>query len=156
MSKTDYSDYSLIINAPIEAVFEVVDSDEHIKKWLDGFIENKYEENFDPENPVGHKFKQKLKEGDEIQEFEGEIISYKRPKEIGIRLKHTSFTVDVYYRFFLEGTNQTRLDYECKLEMHSLVTKMTSIFINWFTKRELIKQMSSLKKYAEDRFDGVL
>lgn len=37
MSKTKYS---LIIHAPIEAVFEVVDSDAHIKEWMEGFIEN--------------------------------------------------------------------------------------------------------------------
>ncbi|PGS48383.1 SRPBCC family protein [Bacillus sp. AFS041924] len=150
------TNYSLVISAPIEAVFEVVDSDKHIKKWMDGFIENTYDENFNRENPVGHKFKQKLKEGGKIQEYEGEIISYVPPKELGVRLKHSTFTVEAIYRFHSEGTNLTRLDYECRLEMHSIVSKMMGFLFSWFTKRILVKQMSSLKKYAEERFDGLL
>ncbi|MEH7403404.1 MULTISPECIES: SRPBCC family protein [Bacillaceae] len=148
--------YSLTINAPIEAVFEVVDSDEHLKKWMDGFIENKYDENFNREKPVGHKFKQKLEEDGEIREYDGEIISYSPPKELGIRLKHTNFTADAVYRFFSVESNQTRVDYECSLEMSSVVAKMTGFIFSWFTKRIVVKQMSSLKEYAEKRFDGVL
>ena len=153
MKKTTYN---LLIDVPIEAVFEVVDSDEHIKQWMEGFIENVYEKDFDRENPVGKKFKQKLKEGGKIQEYEGEILSYHRPKELGIRLKHDSFTVDVYYRFSSSGSNQTRLEYECEVEMHSNMTKVVGFLFSWFTKRILEKQMNSLKKYAEDRFDGQL
>jgi uncharacterized protein YndB with AHSA1/START domain len=153
MKKTNYS---LIINAPIEAVFEVVDSDEHIKKWLEGFVENIYDKDFNRENPVGQKFRQKLKEGGKIQEYEGEILSYHRPKELGIRLKQSSFAVDVYYRFFTAGTNQTRLDYECNIEMNSFLTKIMGFLFSWFTKRILVKQMDSLKKYAEKRFDGII
>ncbi|PEJ57345.1 MULTISPECIES: SRPBCC family protein [unclassified Bacillus (in: firmicutes)] len=150
MSKT--TNYSLTINAPIEAVFEVIDSDEHMKKWMDGFIENQYDENYNRENPVGHKFKQKLKEDDEIQEYEGEIISYKPPTELSVRLKHSNFTVDAIYHLSSIGANQTNLDYECKLEMES----MMGFIFSWFEKRTLVKQLDRLKKYAEERFDGVL
>lgn len=148
--------YSQIINAPIEAVFEVVDSEEHVKKWLVGFVENIYEENFNRDNPVGIKFKQRLKEGGKIQEYDGEILSYKRPNVLGMRLKNPSFTVDVFYRFASVGNNQTRLDYECNLKMNSFLSKLMGSLFSWFTARILKKQMSSLKKYAEGRFDGIL
>ncbi|WP_142288188.1 SRPBCC family protein [Bacillus sp. EAC] len=150
------SNYSIIINAPIGAVFEVVDSDDHVKNWLEGFIENIYEGDFDRENPVGKKFKQRLKEGNKIQEYNGEILSYKRPKELGLRLMHSSFTVDVYYRFSSVEKNQTRLDYECKLVLHSFLARSMGFIFNWFSKRMLSKQMAELKKYAEARFDGVI
>jgi uncharacterized protein YndB with AHSA1/START domain len=148
--------YSEVINAPIEAVFEVVDSEEHVKNWLDGFVENIYEENFNRDHPIGAKFKQRLKEGGKIQEYDGEILSYKRPKELGMRLKHPSFSVDVYYRFSSVGNNQTRLDFECNLKMNSFLSKLMGSIFSWFTARILKKQISSLKKYAEGRFDGVL
>ncbi|WP_286143792.1 hypothetical protein [Bacillus sp. UNCCL81] len=40
--------------------------------------------------------------------------------------------------------------------MSSVVAKMTGFIFSWFTKRIVVKQMSSLKEYAEKRFDGVL
>lgn len=146
--------YSMVINAPINSVFEVVDSEEHLKKWMAGFVDNIHEENFDYENPVGKKFKQRLKEGGKIQEYEGEVLSYNRPKELGIRLKHSSFQVDVYYYFTSVETNQTRLDYECKVEMYSSIAKVMGFLFSWFTKRILTKQLNDLKAYAEKRFDG--
>lgn len=150
------STYSQLINAPIEKVFEVVDSDNHIKNWMEGFIENVYEKDFDTNHPVGGKFKQKLKEGGKIQEYDGQIISYNRPKELGIRLMSPSFDVDVYYRFFSEGNEKTRLEYECNLKMHSFIAQIMGSLFSWFTKRIHIKQINALKSYAEKRFDGVL
>ena len=147
--------YSQVIKAPINTVFEVVNSDEHIKKWMEGFVENIYEDDFDYENPVGKKFIQRLEEDGKIQEYDGEVLSYNRPKELGIRLKHSSFQVDVYYRFSSVETDQTRLDFECNVEMYSSMAKMVGFLYSWFTKRILIKQMNDLKEYAEKRFDGV-
>jgi len=147
--------YSQVIKAPINTVFEVVNSDEHIKKWMGGFVENIYEDDFDYENPVGKKFIQRLEEDGKIQEYDGEVLSYNRPKELGIRLKHSSFQVDVYYRFSSVETDQTRLDFECNVEMYSSMAKMVGFLYSWFTKRILIKQMNDLKEYAEKRFDGV-
>src|SRR5260370_25395181 len=102
--------YSIEINAPIEMVFDLIDDPEKIKKWMDGLEEISCPEERNPDNPVGTKFRQKIKEGRHTQEFDGEVVGYEKPKNLSIQVANKYCAVLVDYNLSPIATG-TRLDY---------------------------------------------
>lgn len=140
--------YSMDINAPIERVFQFIDEEEKTKLWIEELVGNTYIGTFDPKNPVGAKFKQKLKEGGRIAEYDGEVLAYQKPNLLSIRLGNKMFSVDVTYRLS-KIPNGTHIDYICKQTFHSLIARITGTLFSGFMNRVFRKQMTKLKEMAE-------
>jgi uncharacterized protein YndB with AHSA1/START domain len=140
--------YTMDIHAPIDKVFECIDNDELLKKWMHGLVEVVYVLEPDNNHPVGTKFTHKIKEGGKVREYDGEVIAYEKPSLLGVRLSPPMFTVDVYYRLSTIE-NGTRLHYECMLTYHNWFAKLIGSVFSWFSKKILHKQMNSLKELAE-------
>jgi hypothetical protein len=140
--------YMIDIEAPIHKVFECINNDELIKQWMHGLQEVIYVSELNKDNPVGVKFKHKIKEGAKIQEYDGEIIAYEKPNLLGVRISHSMFAIDVYYRLSTIE-NGTRLHYECMTTFQNWFAKLMGFLFSWFTKKILYKQMNSLKALAE-------
>jgi uncharacterized protein YndB with AHSA1/START domain len=140
--------YTLEIHAPIERAFACVDDAELMKIWMEGLVDTEYPDGIDKDHPVGTKFKQKIKEGGRVVEYDGEVLAYEKPRLLGVRIGNRMFSVDVFYQFeaIAEGT---RLKYECRLTYHNVVAKMMGIMFGWLSKRILVKQMTALKALAE-------
>ena len=64
------------VNAAAETVFACVDEPEHIVKWVGGAVSHTYVTERNPANPVGQRFLQKLRMGNSVNEFNGEIIAW--------------------------------------------------------------------------------
>lgn len=71
--------YSQEIVAPIDRVFDLIDDDQKIKLWMDGLEETIYPEGLDREQAVGTTFKQRIREGGRVVEYDGEVTAYDRP-----------------------------------------------------------------------------
>jgi uncharacterized protein YndB with AHSA1/START domain len=140
--------YTLDIHAPIAKVFSLVDEEKNLKKWMDGLEETIFPEGYDRAKTIGTKFKQRIKEGSRINEYDGEVIAYEKPHHLAILLGNKNFTVKVDYRFTADGA-RTRLDYQAEMIRAGWVVRLMCRLFSGFTKRILDKQMKKLKALAE-------
>jgi len=140
--------YRLNINAPVGIVFNLVDDDEKVKLWMDGLEEIVYPWGRNYENPVGTRFRQKVREGGRIAEYCGEVIAYDKPTHLGLRIGNSKFLMQVDYRFTPNATG-TRLDYEAEMIEARWFIRLMSRFFNGLTIRILERQMNRLKQLAE-------
>ncbi|MDF2646679.1 MAG: hypothetical protein K0Q73_2484 [Paenibacillus sp.] len=136
------------IKAPIEKVFACADEEEKQKLWMEGLVGTEYIGKYDPNQPVGTKFKQKIKEGGRVQEYDGEVTAYEKPRLLGVKLFNKMFSVDVRYRF-TEISGGTRMQYDCELTFHHWIARLMGSLFGWFTKRIFRKQMQAFKSLAE-------
>src|SRR5438034_3231063 len=99
--------YALDIHAPIDKVFDFLRDHDKLKLWLQGLEETSYVGDVNPENPIGAKFKQKIREGGRVQEYDGEVTAFAPPKHLGIRLFGKGFSAQVDYHLtpVAEGTH---------------------------------------------------
>jgi uncharacterized protein YndB with AHSA1/START domain len=102
--------HSLDIDAPIEKVFALVDDPERIKLWMKGLEETVYPTPPNRENPVGTRFKQRIREGRRVAEYDGEVTAYDKPTHLAVRIGNEKFLFDVDYRLSDLG-GRTQLDY---------------------------------------------
>lgn len=140
--------YTQDIHAPIEKVFDLIhDPDKH-KLWLKGVEETRYVGAYDPENPVGTRFKQKIREGGRVKEYDGEVTAFAKPKHLGIRLFCPQFSVAVDYRLTpVEGG--TRLDYVADFASGNWFFRLMVRLFGFLMRGMLTKQMRKLKELAE-------
>ncbi len=142
--------YSQEISAPIETVFELVDYPENMKLWMDGLEETIYTSELDRDNPVGTTFKQRIREGGRVAEYDGEVVGYDRPNYIGVTIGSKAFQMQADYRFSSTPSG-TRLDYSAEMVTSTWWVRIIGRLMNWFTRRILTKQMAKLKEVAEAR-----
>jgi len=140
--------YSMEVKAPIDKLFSYVEDKEKMKLWMEGLEETVYTTPLDLTNPVGTKFKQKIREGGRVQEYDGELLAYEKPKHLAVRIGNKHFQAMADYRF-TPTHDGTRLDYTCDVNCHSWIARMMSVLFGWFMKRILRKQMAKLKELAE-------
>src|ERR1700677_3111324 len=105
--------FYLCISASNEKVFDLLQDPEKHKLWLQGVEETRCIGPYDPSNPGGTKFKQKIREGGSIKEYDGVVTAFNKPTHLGILLSSPQFSVQVDYRLTSEGSG-THLDYECE------------------------------------------
>jgi uncharacterized protein YndB with AHSA1/START domain len=140
--------YQLDVDAPIEKVFALVDDDQNIKRWMDGLEETIYPEGRDSAKPVGTRFKQRIREGRRVADYDGEVTAYDKPRHLGVRIGNKQFAMQVDYRFHENGTG-TRLNYTTEMVQATGFARLMSALFGWFTRRILDKQMRKLKELAE-------
>jgi uncharacterized protein YndB with AHSA1/START domain len=140
--------YTLDLNVPIETAFEYVDDPNKMKLWLDGVEETIYLDERDEKNPVGTRFKQRIREGGRVEEYDGQVTAYDKPNHLGIQIGNRSFTTRVDYRFAPTATG-TRLNYTSEYEFANWPMRLFGVLFGWFGNRILDKQMKKLKAVAE-------
>lgn len=75
----------VVIDAPIEMVFDYIDKEEKIKEWNTFIVENRYPTNIDLENPrAGDTYISVQKIGKKIFEVEAEILEYDAPHLVSV------------------------------------------------------------------------
>lgn len=140
--------FTLDVNAPADKVFDLIHDPEKHKLWLQGVEETRYLGAYDPEYPVGTKFKQKIREGGRVKEYDGEVTAFARPTHLGIRLDSPQFSVAVDYRLTpLDG--DTRLDYTADVTCCSWFVRLMVGLFSFLLRGILKKQMRKLKELAE-------
>ncbi|MEW6129369.1 MAG: SRPBCC family protein [Acidobacteriota bacterium] len=141
--------YNLQINAPIQKVFALVDDEQNLKLWMDGLEETIYPESLNRQNPVGTKFKQRIREGRRIAEYDGEVLVYENPTHLAIIIGNQQFTMQVDYRFSAKG-EWTWLDYSATMVGGNFFMKLFAKLFAPLTRRILDRQMRKLKEVAEN------
>lgn len=137
------------VNAAAETVFACVDQPEHIVQWVEGAVEHAYITDRNPANPVGQRFRQKLRMGKSINEFHGEIIAWQAPTHFGLHIPAPAYSSVAHFRIIPTGATQSTVDYSIDITLHKPIVRLLSpilkIPLTFFVK----KQMARLKRYAE-------
>ena len=140
--------FSMVIAAPVERVWELIDDDANLKRWMDGLVDTSYPDGIDRARPVGTRFVQRIREGGRLSEYEGVVTAYDRLRHLGIEIGNRVFTMAVDYRLATvpEGT---RLDYTAVMRRGGGFIRVMTVLFGWLTRKILRKQMAKLKALAE-------
>jgi uncharacterized protein YndB with AHSA1/START domain len=136
------------IEAPIGKVFDFINDETKHKLWLEGLEETIREPGYNQKNPVGSKFKQKIREGKKIEVYEGEVTAYERPKHLGARVHNKAFSVQVDYRL-THFKKMTHLEFTSEVTFHNLAFKMLAGMSRSIMRAVIDKQMKAVKELIE-------
>jgi carbon monoxide dehydrogenase subunit G len=136
------------IAAPIERVFDWLHDPQKHKQWLQGVEETRYVGEYDPAHPQGARFKQWIREGRRVKEYDGEVTTFTRPSHLGIRLFSPQFSIQVDYRLTASGAG-THLDYLADVNCHSWFARLMVGLFSFMMRGMMKKQMTKLKELAE-------
>jgi uncharacterized protein YndB with AHSA1/START domain len=140
--------FSMVIAAPAERVWALIDDQENLKRWMDGLEETTYPDGIDRSRPVGTRFVQRIREGGRVSEYQGVVTAYDRLKHLGIEIGNRAFTMAVDYRL-TPVPDGTRLDYTAAMKRGGGFVRIMVVLFGWLTRKILRKQMTKLKALAE-------
>lgn len=141
--------FTMIIAAPPERVWALIDDHDNLKRWMDGLEATTYPDGLDRSRPVGTRFVQRIREGGRVSEYQGVVTAYDRLTHLGIEIGNRAFAMAVDYRLrpVPEGT---RLDYSAVLKRGGGFVRVMMVLFGWLTRKILRKQMAKLKALAEE------
>ncbi len=136
----------ITIAAPPERVFKLLTEPEQIKRWADGVESIEYTEG--SPRQAGARFKQRIKEGSKIVEYDGEVVAYEPPRRHTTRLANPQFTMVIDHHLSAEGGG-TRVEQQVDMTAHSALGRLLGFVFCWFTKGISRKQLAKVKELAE-------
>jgi uncharacterized protein YndB with AHSA1/START domain len=136
------------IEAPITKVFDFINDANKHKLWLDGLEETIREPGYDPKNPLGSRFQQKIREGKKVEVYDGEVTAYDRPRHLGARVHNKALSVQVDYRL-TRVKKHTQLEFISEVTFHNLAFKMLAGLSGSIMRGILEKQMKTVKQLIE-------
>jgi uncharacterized protein YndB with AHSA1/START domain len=136
------------IEAPISKVFDFINDETKHKLWVEGLEETIHEPGYNRRNPVGSKFKQRIREGKKIEVYDGEVTAYERPKHLGARVYSKAFSVQVDYRLTYVK-KMTHLEFASEVTFHNLAMKMLAGMSRSIMRAVIDKQMKTVKELIE-------
>ena len=143
---------SISIDAPQESVFDLLADPDRRGEWAKGIVEMRYTSEFDPQNPVGAEFMQRIKEGGRETEYSGVVTVYDRPNLLASKTTGGGFTMDLEYRLAPSGAGVVVENY-VDLVSESRFAKIMGFLFGWLTRQIAKKQLKRLKAIAESEAD---
>lgn len=141
--------YQLDIAAPIEVVWQFLDDDKKQQLWMTQIVETTYPKGKNKEDPVGTEFRQKVKEGGRVKEYDGVVTAYHAPTLLSVLIGDEDFQMDVTYILHEEGP-RTRLDYSCDIDVNNIFARIMGFLFRPLTMRIRKHHMANLKRVAEE------
>lgn len=137
------------VNAAAQTVFACVDQPEHIVQWVEGAVEHTYISDRNPVDPVGQRFRQRLRMGKSVKEFHGEIIAWDTPTHFGLSIPSPAYSSKAHFRIAPNGSTRSTVDYSIDVTLHKplvrLLAPIMRVPLTFFVR----KQIGRLKAYAE-------
>ncbi len=141
--------YKTGVNASAENVFTCVDNPEYIVQWVEGAVEHTYITERGPTSAVGQKFRQRLRMGKSIKEFQGTVIAWERPTHFGLSIPAPAYSSQAHFYISPEGAARSTVEYTIDVTFHKpllqAVAPLMKIPLTFFVK----KQIGRLKSLAE-------
>jgi uncharacterized protein YndB with AHSA1/START domain len=136
--------HSSEIHAARQRVFDYLNDPEKIKQWARG-MEDRIDLTPDSKG-VGARFKQRIREGGRLNEYDGEILAYDPPAHLRVRLARGSVIMTIDYRLTELSPTLTRLDQSFGLESASPVMRWIGRLFAPFTRSLVRKQLDAFKR----------
>lgn len=140
--------FSMVIAAPPERVWSLIDEPENLARWMDGLEETTFPDGADRSRAVGTRFVQRIREGGRVSEYQGVVTAHDRLRHLGIEIGNRAFAMAVEYRL-TPVPGGTRLDYAAAMKRGGGFVRVMTVLFGWLTRKILRKQMAKLKALAE-------
>ncbi len=136
------------IAVPLARVFEFVDDDTLVKRWVKGLEATFYPRSFDRSRPLGTPVILRVREGSHLKDYTGRITSYDPPRHFGMQYGDKSF--DMHIEYTLNETDQgTEVLYTARLDFKVWLSRLMSRLFAGFTRRGMLEHIERLKTLAE-------
>lgn len=97
-----------------------------LRQWMEGFVDNRYPEEFDPAAPTGTRFQQVIAEGGGEVAYEVVIVVWNPPHEYEQVAVGQHFDCTMRYTLTAEN-NGTRLRQVAVFELRSVIARIMAI-----------------------------
>lgn len=85
------------IDASPERVWELIDDESNIPKWMPFVIDTHYPDDKPKDDPVGARFLQIMEQDGKRSAYAGIITAYEKGRMLAMRMTPEAFTVDMRY-----------------------------------------------------------
>jgi uncharacterized protein YndB with AHSA1/START domain len=136
------------IDASPQAVFDLLADNTRRGEWAEGMETFDYTSDFDPADPVGTTFTQRIREGGRITVYHGEITAYDSPRVWGSKVTGGSFSMVVEYHL-TAADGGTEVVNVCDVNSSSRLVRIMGFLFGWFTRYLGRKQLRKLKELVE-------
>jgi carbon monoxide dehydrogenase subunit G len=136
------------IHAPIDRVFDLVSRPENLVRWIDGLESTEYVGGADPDNPIGTRFRQRIREGGRTVEYDGEITAYEKPHHLAVSIGNRRFAMHVDYHLAENGEG-TVLDYRVAPQAKGPLARVMTAMFRRLTGRIADRQLARLREVAQ-------
>jgi uncharacterized protein YndB with AHSA1/START domain len=137
---------STVIAAPVEKVFSLLSEPADILRWAEG-VESIDFVSGGPTQP-GARFKQRVREGGRVVEYDGEVAAADPPRHIAVEVGNRQFSMRIDHRLRPDGA-ATHVEQTVRMTPHSLSARLLGFLFSWFTRGISRKQLAKLKRVAE-------
>ncbi|WP_230530431.1 SRPBCC family protein [Microvirga roseola] len=139
--------HSIEIQAPRERVFAHLSDPDKVKQWAQGTEERIY---LTPEpHGVGTRFKQRIREGRQVNEYDGEILAYEPSSHLRVRMTRGSTAMTLDCRLSGSSSGVTHLDQSLTAVFGGLFIRAVARLFSPFIRQLMRKQANALKELAE-------
>ena len=136
------------IDASPEAVFDLLADNTRRGEWAEGMETFDYTSDFDPDDPVGTTFTQRIREGGRVTEYHGEITAYDPPTS-GARRCPAAPTRWLSSITSPPSNGGTQVVNVCDVNSSSWFFRVMGVLFGWFTRYLGRKQLRKLKELVE-------
>ena len=135
------------IRASRERVFDYISNPEKLRLWAKGMEERT---DLTPgRHGVGTRFRQRIREGGRVTEYEGEILAYDPPAHLQVRMARGPLTMTMEYRLSTPSPAVTQLHQRLSIESASRIMRWLAPLFSAFTRRLMRRQAQALKELVE-------
>lgn len=136
------------IDASPEAVFDLLADNTRRGEWAEGMETFDYTSDFDPDDPVGTTFAQRIREGGRVTDYHGEITAYDPPNAWGSKVTGGSYSMVVEYHL-TPANGGTQVVSVVDVDSSSWFVRLMGFLFSWFTRWLGRKQLRKLKELVE-------
>lgn len=140
-------DHGFEVAAPRERVFDHLTDHDKVRQWAKGTEERTYLT--PPPHGAGTRFRQRIREGGQVQDYEGEILALEPPGRLRTRLSRGPITMEMEYRLSGTPAGGTRVDQTLAIEAASLPMRIMMRLAAPLTRHLMRRQARALAAMAE-------
>ncbi|MEG0840046.1 SRPBCC family protein [Cetobacterium sp.] len=136
---------SIVIEAPKELIFSVIEDGEIQNEWMEGFKEGRVISKTN--DLVGTEFEEIIEVDKRRHVFHGRILAYEKDEKIKVSLDEDDFEIKIEYDVERLEKNKTLLILKCWL----LNTLKPKLVVEYYMNSRLEKQLQRIKTTAESK-----
>ena len=137
------------VDASADTVFACVDDPEHIVQWVSGAVGHSYVTERSGDSRVGQRFRQLLRQGKDVREFNGEVIAWTRPTHFGLSIPSPAYSSEAHFQIIPEGPARSTVHYSIDVTLHSRLAKLLGPLLKFPLGLFVKQQIGRLKAHAE-------
>jgi uncharacterized protein YndB with AHSA1/START domain len=131
-------------------LFDCLETEGQLKKWVPRLIRITYKEMPKTGDWKGASFILHFRGGKKEQEVHGEVVAYRKPELLGIRLFFAHTILDVFFNIQQEEEGQLQITCDCEISIGEKGNRLKARLDAWQIRRAFSAYLRHLKNRAEN------